>query len=922
MSEKVYFGKGDITPDFLNPEKDDSEKIYREKVAKNALKNLEETAEKKNPENSEKITSKEKTKNLEDNFKYTGSGKSVADRIREGKKTAKSLKNSRLKKGLPLFAILGAIIVAVFFMFASIGSLGNQIELLITRATDTMFGSYSENTLRTTEELLAGKRGNFPEYFEERLEAQGITVNGSHSGYTLGWDGNSIDSENFRDTFKNDIAFREAFTKAKRGRTSNFYDKSAMFAFTRIGASRNLYRNYRQTGDNNVDTKNYKKVGSDLFDNGTNVRTNTVTERQKTDENGKPITDSDGNPVYEKAKSGDDIVNSMDGNSTSKARSFLMDNAGRVADITSVSCAALKVANMVSVAVASAEIYQAIHYFLYNIETVGKTKNGEGSATAMNQFLNFLSEPVTSKYVDVESGEEKEVIGAPIEAEGFANALTGTTPDLKKTRNYSVESAFLTSGFAIGLSTANNQLCGGMRAVGAVASIAVGIFGGGIVKSVVSLAKTTLINFALQQGIMTILSALIPRIAQSLFENTAETLSGIPAGETFVKGAALNNKKVARSSNGQLLADKETAISYNTQTKIANASEAELNRRNADAFDASNPDTFLGSIVIKLSTISSGNSFLKSISSFSNITKNSLASILNRGASALATSISDPGFETDVELAGTDYLDVFSDESTCERLTSIGAACGTYGEEIPAVDPDIMTVSSDDPKYLSIINKNTALKSDGTREVKPNSLLAHKTMFCDERDSPFGVYDANIANAFQTSLGFADNIPVLNDVIDLVNAVEEMSPETEGWATGAYCVMNASTNPYYEELLYLQHYNENARIATQLELDEVRGDDGIVKNPTLAYKEAWYEINPIDTSTAGLLARYTGTTKKDAEDFIALIEYYDYLANYTPPTEEKEEEIISFKTSEFVDFFTNIMHKSEYADLRTRSFAA
>ncbi|MBQ2639042.1 hypothetical protein IJF91_03190 [Candidatus Saccharibacteria bacterium] len=897
MPNKNYLEKDSITPDFLKSVKED-------------LRNLEETTENLSPEENEVSSARE----LENQFKFTGSGKSLSDKIKTAKKANGLNQLAKIKKQAPLLAIAGIIVAAIAFMFFSVGTLGNQIETLITRATDTMFGSYSENTLRITEELLDGKHGEFPEYLEERLQAQGITVASSGEKYTLDWGGIKINSGNFREVYTNDVNFREAYTKAKRGRSSNFYDKPATFVFTKLGVSRNLYRSYNQTGDNDADTKAYRKTETDLFDGGTSSRVNTVIEHEYTDDEGKTHT--------EKVKSGEDIGNSKGVDSRAQARSYLMNAAGRAADTANVACAALKVANMISISVAAAEIYQAINYFLSNVENISKTKAGDGNQAAEHQLLNFLNEEVTTTYTDVESGEEKEVTGAPIQAEGFANVLAGVSPNLNKTKNYSVESAFLASGFAIGLTAASNKACGGLRAVGAVASIAVGILSGGIVNSLASVAKTVIINAALQAGISATLSVLIPKIASALFENTAESLAGVPAGETFVKGAALGNKKVSRGSSGQLLATKEIAAAYSRQTQVANAYEAEINRKNASPFDVSNPDTFLGSIATKLAVINKSSSLLGSISSVASIAGNSFSYLFNSfGTKTFADSISDPGFEVDTELAGTDYSQVFADSATCEKLSDIGAACDMYGVEIPATDPKVMKVASDDPKYLEVLSRNVTKKSDGTYEVISDSLLAKKTMYCDERDSPFGVYDANIANAFQTSFGFADNIPILNDVIDLVNAVEDMSPETEGWALGSYCVMSEE-NPYYEDLIYLQHFDETARIGTQMELEEYRGEDGSIKNPILSYKTDYYEKNPIDTSEAGLLARYTGKTKEEAEEFIAFIDYMNYLAENTPPEEEKEAKVPTFKEEKLKNIFAYLLPEITYADLRTRSLVA
>lgn len=907
MAKSAYFGKENITPDFLRAAEKSAEKYTY-----NPIEVEKETA---------REASQEKEETTPNNFSYTGRGKSLAESFKKSRKLGRG---ARIKKGLPLFFIGGLAVVAIFIMFTMVGSLGNQIETLITRATDSMFGSYSENTLRVTEELLAGKRGEFPEYFQDRLQQNGIGVSGSETeGYTLDWSGIPVTASTLREVYSNDVNFREAFTKAKRGRTSNFFDASAGFAFTRMGVSRNLYRSFRQTGDSDTDMKAYKKVESDLFDDGTHATVNTMSERQATDENGDPRYDDNGNPIMERVKSGEDITSSQGGDSRVKAKGYLMDAAGRVADATNIGCAALKVANMVSVTVAAAEIYQAINYFLSNTENISKTKAGEGNNAAQNYFLNTLNEPVTATYTDVESGEEKEVTGAPIEAEGFANVLAGTNPDTSKTKNYSVESVFVASGIAIGMTAFNNRVCGGLRAVGATVSVAIGLLGGGIVKTVATLAKATIINTALQQGIVALLSVLIPKIAMALFENTAESLTGIPAGETYVKGAALGNKKVARGTSGQGLADKETATAYARQVKIANAMESELGRRNKSPFDASSPDTFYGKIAAKFSAIAGSTSFISAIASTSNVIGSTAKNLFGSTVSkTYADSISDPDFSVDYELAGTDYSDVFADESTCEYLTDIGAACGMYGEEITATHPDVMKLSSDDEGYVAFLEANTTKNPDGTYEVIPNSFLANKTMYCDERDSPFGVYDSNIAAAFETSYGFADNIPILSDIVDIFNAVEDMDPETEGWARGNFCVMNESTNTHYQELLYAQHFAEDQRIAAQMELEETRKEDGTIKSPILAYKEAWYEVNPIDTSEAGLIARYTGMTKNEAEDVIALIYYYDYLANYEPPKEEKPEYKLQLKENLFNGFFASVLNNTEYADIRNRSYAA
>jgi hypothetical protein len=910
MSEKVYYGKDNIKPDFLTPEDSDEESdVYFS--AQKELKDLEKTAE----EAPEKSTSS--ASDIENSFKYTGRGSKSARSAALSKSFKKGGKlKSFGKKSPALLAIIGALAgLAIAFLF--VGSLGNQIETLITRATDTMFGSYTENSIRITEELLAGKRGNFPKYLKDRFETQGVTVNGSKSeGFTLSFQGQTIDSTNFKNTYDTNLAFREAFTKAKRGRTSNFFDASATFAFTKLGLSRNIYRNYK-TGDKTE----YKKIRNSRFDNSTKTDLGDYTKRQAYDADGNPRVDTNGNPILENSSTGK-ISNTNTGvDSKARATSFLNSTATNVANNTAAAanygCMALRVANMVSVSIAAAQIYQAINYFMGDIENVSKTKAGQGNAADMNAFLNFINEPVTTTYVDVEDGEEKEITGAPINAEGFANVLAGVNPDTKKTKNYSIESAFLATGTAFAINKINTKACGAIKLSSAVISIAVGLFSGGIVKTVASLAKATVVNIAAAGSVTAVLSALIPKIAKTLFENTAENLAGIPAGETFVEGAALSNKKVARSTSGQMLATKSVATSYANTTAIANKYESEIERNNKNPLDISSPDTFLGSIASKLAIITSKNPLLTNARSFSAIATNSFGHILtNLGGSVFADG--EEATETTMEVA---YDTVFGDKETCQHLTDIGAACDMYGVEITATDTDFFKTSYSEQEYKKVVEKNTRINSKGMREVIPNSLLAKKIMFCDERDSPFGVYDANIANALNVSLGFGDNIPILNDIIDIANAIEDMSPESEGWATGAYCVLDKDNNPYYEELVYLQHYTEDMRIATQMKLDEVTDENSNTVNPTTAYKEAYYEKNPIDTSEAGLLARYTGRTKEEAEEFIALIDYYQFLAEYEPPVEKSETKVSFNLSSSFENLAAILPSKAEYFDLRNRSYA-
>ena len=909
---KVYYGKDSITPSFLQP-KDSNSELFRTQIAKDSLRQTEESSLENNLDHSNGSSLAE---TLEQKPFYAGSGNQQLTKNHSAKKSLSSRLSTakKLKKFSPLILAVGAFLAVIIFLFVSVSTLGHQIETLITRATDTMFGSYSENTIRITEELLAKKQGIFPKYFENRLKTNGIELADKGDSYNLLFDGATITPDNFRSFYTKNIPFQEAFTKAKRARSSNFFDKSATLNLAKIGITRNLYSTYRSTGNHETDTKNYHTTEEGVFGEKTNTSINTTTETEHTDKNGNKTTEV--NP------SGDDIDSSNVSGDTPevKANNYLLSTAGRVAEAGGLVCGALKVANLISVAVAANQIYQAMHYFISNQENISKTKAGYGNEAAINPLMNFLTTSTTAEYTDIATGKTKSVTGAPIQAEGFNNILAGENVDLNMTRNYSVDSVFLASGVALGLTAARAKACGGIRAVGAVISLATLAFGGGLIKTAITLVKTTVINVAIATTIAGMLAVLLPYIQKALFENPAKNLTGKPAGEAYVKGAALLNKKVARSTSGQALASKEYATSYYQETVIAAAREAQLDREKRSPFDTSSPNTFLGSLLGRFSRISTASSLFANLSHLTSITKNSFGSFLNQSTAKVYAADGSENFVTDTDLAGVNYQKIFSNESTCESLTNIGAACDMYGAEVTATDISVEKISSSDPEYQRVISKNVRKNAQGYDEVIPNSLLANKIMFCDERDSPFGHYDSNITNAFNISLGFANNIPIISDVVELVNAVSDMSPEAEGWGTGSFCVMGKS-NPHWEEMKYLQHYIEQNRICTQIKCSSVTDSDGNDKNPITAYKEAYYAKNPIDTSRPGILARISGITKDQAKTVLALLDYATYLANYHPPKKEKAtftDQLKVKKTSTISSFTINkTIRLIYYADLKT-----
>jgi hypothetical protein len=286
------------------------------------------------------------------------------------------------------------------------------------------------------------------------------------------------------------------------------------------------------------------------------------------------------------------------------------------------------------------------------------------------------------------------------------------------------------------------------------------------------------------------------------------------------------------------------------------------------------------------------NNAVSSITSFNNIAANAIRRLTPASSAA------------DEELMYT------SNYQECTNMP--GAMCDMY--DLPIVTSDFSTIDikPDDPTYQAVISRN--LDSNG--DIADNSELAKFINFCKNRKSPWGVKDANILNALQTDYGIVvNNIPYINDFLDIVNAAEDI--ENEPWATGSNC-MNSSSNPRWDsEFKYYQRYIEDMRILGTMTDEED-------SNPVLAYEKAFDEKHPVDTSFEGTLARISGQTKEDIAFLLEFARYSDQIAHYDPSTryafsESPEPEAIQFK-SEDISPAAYIIHSTEHIFIDKRNY--
>jgi hypothetical protein len=789
-------------------------------------------------------------------------------------------KGGWFKKKGPL-AFLGAIVLggaALFFGGQSV--LGPHLSALFTEATDVQFTSYSMRNQRLFKFMMDGgeqirqtvfskKFTIFTPYMKGRLAKNGIEVGhlGANGVFETGdllagksrvlrYNGEIITADVFQAKFAGDATFREAYYKAKRGRVAGFFDDASDWFYRKMGMSRNIFDDYKSTGNATTDDQTFKETIAGRVQ-GTDSDLNTAS--RQTDDNGTP--DNPADDTTSTVKNGEDIkTNNTDGGTPqTKARNLVNSLAGKVSNVGAPVCAALRVANMISITVAANQIFQSANYFMGMMENVSKMMAGEGDGAAINETLNFLTKPTTNEvqYTDESGTTTKTVTGSPMEASGPKLVLGGIIPTKYEVGAYSLDNITNAATTAVIVGGATSVTCSGVQAASAIISLAAtSIPGGTLAKFVVGMLAETVGGVIMTGIVAGVVSVLVPTVAKALFTDVFETYTGVPAGELFAQGAATANFQVAQTSSAYMPASEEQLKTQNRNTAVALAQEAEIDRNNRSPFDVTSKNTFLGSIVAGvLPVISSSSTAFQPALMFNRVVGNAVKQIMPSASAADQ---------------GVSYTTTYEE---CKNMK--GVMCDIYGYPIPASDSSTVEIQPDDPDYERVVMANMDVDENEKMTIRDNSELAKFITFCANRESPWGVTDANILNALQTNFGVVlNNLPFLRDVTDMVNAAEDAA--NLGWGTGDICKNSVDNARWDSEFKYYQRYVEDMRILGQAGALE---EDG---NPVLAYQDRYYEKNPLDNSYEGVLARITGLSKEDVAFMLEFVNYSQFLAGYNP----------------------------------------
>jgi hypothetical protein len=659
-------------------------------------------------------------------------------------------------------------------------------------------------------------------------------------------------------------------TRTMKGHIVGWFDSVVSKVLNRLSIGRNKYRNYSASSDKeslNAIDKQKMKEGMQLQEadiEEKEVEKDGVKTKEKTTTNtSTDIPDID--PPEERA-------------AKLKARSKAKyDAATKATGIASaavgLTCAAMTGIGIVLAALAAYNAMQVLNYISGFLESVQKVQAGSGSNSPMQEYSNNLTK--------VDANGKSAMASA-----GVAALFDGSPVDKNNegVKSFNVESSV--SGFlgALGASIASFMICSIAKAAAAAVGFVIdfiGIFTFGAL-NLAELGATAAISAVAGLAFPEILEKISGLIINVFGRQLLASAVGEDVGNAIMSGANMYMGKNHQGGGGSL-GTKSQVVAYYKETQSVIAEEADFDRKTRSPFDITSQNTFLGSILYKLMPISADASASSLMSGVSTTVVNSITAI-----SPTAQAAGEASF-------------VSSINTECPYLSGIGAVGDAFCN--PYYISDLSTIADDPADVFNKVdqkgnfngydeqtgNPKIALATGISGEDHPMTGLAKYILACGTRDSTFGTADANIAGQINTVSTYTSfntennhvnavgnavtgSIPMLSDAQQIA---EEVNNQTNiGWIGGQSCVANSADNSWNSETKYYQRYVEDQRL--------MENEGLVAKSSVTAFLEEYYEQFPLDDSEAGILARFMGSTKEDAEYAIAQLERVEFLETYEP----------------------------------------
>ena len=682
-------------------------------------------------------------------------------------------------------------------------------------------------------------------------------------------------------------------TMTWRKAVSNWFDKKASNFLEHIKVGRNRFKDYKADGDDNEQkVSDYESTMKNATGDG--------------DIEGKTGTETD----VKTSEDGEATLNLKKGSSPEEVEETVKNFAGEegvggkiskmASKVAQGACTVSEIIGAINMLVIANEATQILQVASTVFEGIQKAQVEDSKETPINEINNSLTKKKKATY-QTANGETIEKSGSAMSAASITALFGNTATNIN---DPSINSFNLTDSIsnimdALGSNMEAFKTCtfaklgaGMVETVLDIADFAKSgaewaacIMGGWatfgascgplIADCVVKVGASWAISELIGRIVSSIVEFMVPKIVTMLARDLATDIGGEDFGNAIASGANMYMGQNHQYGGGSLTS-KENFTAYLQERDKYIANEAKYERLTRSPFDVTSPYTFLGSLVTKMVPFfaSSTSSITGSITNFSNITMNSIASI-TPNASAMTSAI------TAQEAAN-------ATAEHCPELDSIGAVGDAFCN--PYFVTDYSTMDEDPAEIANKVNNlSSGQNFDNSKtdtdvpvinENPDTSNLYRYIIFCGQRSgSTFGMADQNIANAIDSGpSALESSIPVYGGIADMFQAEKHIN--NLGLISGESCVAKDSDKSLgseaftWDEAKYYQRFVEDQRLAENM---------GLVEESSVSVAlRHYYEKNPIDTSYEGTLAYYSGMTKEKVIDTLDMMEGMVWIAGYDP----------------------------------------
>ena len=717
-------------------------------------------------------------------------------------------------------------------------------------------------------------------------------------------------------------------TRTIKGHVAGWFDSGAEILLSKF-TSRHRYSGDDTDGKKSDDeileeSRKGNKMNEDLDGNVSGDSDDTKPQERYSEpdpQTGEDVTKTrgvdvgDGGGGVTKTKGGDisTRVNEVTGTLSAKARI-----ASAAAGAGNIGCALLKAYGALNMAVAAMQLANVMNFATSFLEAVQKAQAGDGGAE-LHYFMKLFSEK-SNTYLWNENGQ-KEIVKentSSLQSDAWNSVFGSITlkanDPIGKTlnREYVLSNAFTEKTRGVlstipGLSSALTMLnsysnsikafkqCNAIQVAGAVVDLVTDIVGlvasiftaGGatVAKVLIDVAKDWLSSAvigAIVAGIMAAIQAMIPHIASFLMEDYLVDKLGEKQAYLVIDGLSKLGKDGLKNASGRPGTINQVRAEYRDTQEIL-ARDAEFDRSTKSPFDVTSKYTFLGSLINQLTPLANSLSSPLSVMS-------KTVGLVGDAVTAISPTAKAAG---EVEFMGTLNED-------CPSLRNLGlvgdAFCNAYyisgytiGSNASVADSDYYSsyIPSNYSKDPADVFEDAAYDSDGGENfdfaadtvnppVKKGSELSKYIVACEMTEAQPGEVDSNTMNAIAYMGANVNTGSTIADVgvNSAIGALPLMSIDDIASAASQAKNLPFASQENCNKMTKYAQYSEDQRVLEGMGLIE--------KSQVTAFMEDFYKEHPLDNSTEGIIARYSGMTKEQASQTLGLIEYANFVYSYNP----------------------------------------